>query len=81
MKPTRNVTLALPVDLLRGARILAVSRDTSVSRLLADLLEELVETESGYGLARQRSMNRLKQELSLGTNGHVGWQRDDLHER
>lgn len=81
VKRTRNVTLALPVDLLRRARILAVQRDTSVSRLLADLLEELVESESGFALARQRSMARLEQELALGTKGRVGWARDDLHER
>lgn len=81
MEKTRNITLALPADLLRRARILAVQRDTSVSRLLAALIEELVETETGYGLARQRSMTRLEQDLALGTNGRVEWQRDDLHER
>jgi len=81
VEKTRNVTLALPADLLRRARILAVQRDTSVSRLLAALLEELVETESDYALARQRSMARVEQELDLGTNGRVEWRRDDLHER
>lgn len=81
MENTRNITLALPADLLRRARILAVQRDTSVSRLLAALLEELVETESDYALARQRSMARVEQELDLGTNGRVEWRRDDLHER
>lgn len=81
MENTRNVTLALPADLLRSARILAVQRDTSVSRLLADVLKELVEVESGYALARQRSMARLEQGLALGTNGRVEWRRNDLHER
>ena len=81
MEKTRNVTLALPADLLRRARILAVQRDTSVSRLLADVLEELVETENGYALARQRSLARLEQGFGLGTNGRVEWRRNDLHER
>jgi hypothetical protein len=63
------------------ARILAASRGTSVSQLLARMLRELVEQETGYARARERSLARLRDGLDLGTGGHIGWSRDSLHER
>ena len=43
----QNITLSLPEEDLRAARILAASRGTSVSHLLAWMLKELVEQETG----------------------------------
>jgi predicted DNA binding CopG/RHH family protein len=43
----QNITLSLPEEDLREARILASSRGISVSRLLAGMLRELVERETG----------------------------------
>ena len=40
---TRNITLSLPEDLLREAKVLVARRGTSVSALLAGALSELVE--------------------------------------
>lgn len=77
----RNITLSLPEDVLREAKILAVNRHTSVSRLVADVLKELVERESGYALARQRQMALMERGLNLGTHGKITWTRDELHER
>lgn len=77
----RNITLSLPEDVLRAAKILAVNRQTSVSRLVADVLKEMVERESGYALARQRQMALMEEGLNLGTYGKITWTRDELHER
>lgn len=47
MSPTnrlRNVTVTLEDDVARWARIEAARRDTSVSRLLGELLKERMET-------------------------------------
>ncbi len=77
----RNITLSLPEDVLRAAKILAVNRQTSVSRLVADVLKEMVERESGYALARQRQMALMEEGLNLGTYGKTTWTRDELHER
>ena len=43
----QNITLSLPEEDLREARILAASRGTSVSQLLARMLRELVDQETG----------------------------------
>jgi hypothetical protein len=77
----QNITLSLPEEDLREARILAARRGTSVSQLLARMLSDLVEQESGYVRARERSLSRLRKGADLGTSGHVGWSRDSLHER
>lgn len=77
----QNITLSLPEEDLREARILAASRGTSVSQLLARMLRELVEQETGYARARDRSLARLREGTDLGTGGHIGWSRDSVHER
>ena len=65
----QNITLSLPEEDLREARILAASRGTSVSQLLARMLRELVERETGYARARDRSLARLREGTDLGTGG------------
>lgn len=77
----RNVTLSLPEEDLRQARIIAAQRGTSLSGLLATSLRELVERDTGYALAKERSLALLAEGLDLGTEGRVNWSRGDLHER
>ena len=77
----QNITLSLPEEDLREARILAAQRGTSVSQLLARMLRDLVEKETGYANARDRSLARLREGMDLGTGGQIGWSRDDVHER
>jgi hypothetical protein len=45
------------------------------------MLREMVERETGYDSARERSLALLSQGIDLGTGGRVSWSRDDLHER
>jgi hypothetical protein len=68
---THNITLSLPEDELREARILAAKRGTSVSQLLGRMLSDLAEQETGYTHARERSLSRLREGADLGTGGHV----------
>jgi hypothetical protein len=77
----QNITLSLPEEDLREARILAARRGTSVSQLLARVLRETVERETGYDAARERSLALLREGADLGTGGRVTWSREDLHER
>jgi hypothetical protein len=78
---SQNITLSLPQEDLRRARILAAERGTSVSRLLAGLLSELVGRETGYAQARRRSLEVLAEARDLGTGGRIRSSRDELHER
>lgn len=78
---SQNITLSLPEEYLREARVLAARRGTSVSQLLAGMLKEMVEQETGYDRARERGLARLRHAADLGTGGHVDWSRDSIHER
>lgn len=78
---TQNITLALPRLLLRRAKLLAVKRDTSVSGLLSEFLEEVVRRDGEYEKARRKALRDLKRPASLGTRGRATWTRDELHER
>jgi hypothetical protein len=77
----QNITLSLPEEDLREARVLAARRGTSVSQLLARMLREIVERETGYDTAREHGLAVLRDGLDLGTGGRMTWSRDDLHER
>ena len=77
----QNITLSLPEEDLREARILAARRGTSVSQLLARMLRETVERETGYDAAREGRLPPLPEGADLGTRGRAPWSGDHLHER
>ena len=77
----RNITLSLPEEDLREARVLAARRGTSISQLLARMLRETVERETGYDAAKDHSLAILREGMDLGTGGRMTWTRDALHER
>ena len=81
MESTQNVTLALPKDVLRKAKILAINRNTSLSGLLTQTLVDLVARQEDYQAARQRSLAMLSTAFDLGTGGKLDWKREALHER
>ena len=78
---TQNVTLSLPKTLLRKVKHLAVERETSISRLLVEALEEMIRHSDAYEEARLRWMESIKHPRDLGTGGRITWTRDELHER
>jgi predicted transcriptional regulator len=77
----QNVTLSIPKDILRKAKIIAVKRDTSLSALLTQALEEMVAHDDSYAEARSRHLSQLEKGFDLGTHGRITWKRDELHER
>ncbi len=81
MENTQNVTLAIPKNILRKAKILAVQKNTSLSGLLTQTLADLVAHQEAYEQARQRNLAQLQSGFDLGTQGQITWKREDLHER
>ena len=78
---TQNITLAIPKETLLKVKLLAVKRQTSVSRFLTETLEMIVRQEDAYAHARQRHLQRLGQSTDLGTYGQIRTRREELHER
>ncbi len=77
---TQNFTLRLPKELIRKVKILAARRGTSVSALVADTIEGLVEHDLGYQAAWAH-WRELVQMLRLGNEGRPYPRRDEAHER
>ncbi len=77
----QNVTLSLPTSLLKKAKVIAASREKSLSEFLRESLEEKVREANGYKKARRRQLKLLKEGLDLGTKGQITTPRGELHER
>ena len=76
---TTNITLRVKTRLLREAKVLAAREGTSVSGLLADLLEERIRQAKGYDARKKRALLILKQGRKLRWTPPRS--RDELHER
>ena len=77
----QNVTLSLPKETLRKVRLLAVERNTSLSSLLVEVIEEIVAKADAYELAKEQHLAILREGYDLGTYGNITWTREELHER
>ena len=77
----QNITLSIPRETLKKAKHLAVSREQSLSGLLAEFIEELVRHDESYKEAQQRQMIVMEKGLDFGLQGKVAWTREELHER
>lgn len=54
----RNLTLSLPEDLIRSAKVLAAQRGTSLNAMVRDSLERLVSSQDDYRAAVERILAR-----------------------
>ena len=63
---TQNLTLKLPIDTVRKAKIVAAERGTSISALVAERIDQLVGEGAEYQAARRRALEWLKQGWHLG---------------
>ena len=77
----QNVTLSLPKSLLKRAKVLAATRETSLSELMRKSLEDRVREANGYNRARKRQLKLLQEGLDLGTNGLIKTTREEIYER
>lgn len=77
----QNVTISLPRNLLKRAKIVAAKNETSLSELMRESLEEKVRESTGYAAARERQVRLLRKGFDLGTKGRITTSREDLHER
>lgn len=77
----QNVTLVVSKTLLRKVKHIAIERETSISGLMVEALEEMVRHNDAYAQARERALESMNQPRDLGTGGKITWTRDELHER
>jgi HSP90 family molecular chaperone len=78
---TQNITLSIPKEVLVKIKVIAARRQTSVSRMLTQMLERMVQQEDAYERASRRHAHWLEEGVDLGTRGEISTGREELHER
>jgi len=73
----RNITITLDEEVARWARIEAAREDTSVSRMLAEILKERMEKKDEYGKAMKRALGRKP----FGKSDGKYLTREETHDR
>ena len=79
MEKSTNITLKVDASLAREAKVLAARRGTSLSRLVAEQLEQLVNDDQVYAAAKRQALRRLKRGYDLGAT--ISGNRSSLHDR
>ena len=77
---TKNLTLHLPVDLIRKVKVYAAQRDTSINSVVKELLEEVVSSEDRYRAAANRLLE-LADQGPYTTVDPGSISREEMHER
>jgi hypothetical protein len=75
----QNITLSIDKELIKNARVLAAHRQTSISRMLSEELQKLIEDSNQYELAKKQALNYISRGFHLG--GKITVSREELHER
>lgn len=77
---TRNITLSLSDDLIRRAKVLAAQRDTSVSEVVRELLEQATGSPEPYAVEWAEEERRMREGIGMRI-GEISWSRADVHQR
>ena len=77
----RNVTLSLPETLLRRFRVYAASRNQSMSHLMSEAIEKMIDEEGERQAAARRLIEGMRNSPNRGTGGKITWTREELYER
>jgi len=75
----KNVTITLDEEVAHWARIHAAEKDTSVSRMVSELLREKMLSEDSYEISMQHYLSQ--QPRVLKKKGDHYPEREELHDR
>jgi len=75
----QNVTISLSTHIVQKARILAAKRSTSISGMIAEQIESLVNNDEAEERASASAIARIERGLHMGGRPLVS--RDELHDR
>jgi len=79
MTRKQNLTVSLERETIQKAKVLAARRNTSVTRLLADYVEEMVAEDERYDAAQKAALDYMDKGFPMG--GQIAADREDWHER
>ena len=75
----QNITLSIEKELIKKGKILAARKEISVSKMMANLLRDIVYQHDRYEASKRSALEMMKRGLHLG--GRINWKREDLYDR
>lgn len=75
----KNITVSLNDEVAHWARVWAAEHESSVSRMLGDMLKQRMREKEGYNAAMQEFLS--VEPRRLRRNGERFPTRDEIHER
>jgi plasmid stability protein len=75
----KNVTLSLPESLLRRFRVYAAQHNRSMTSLMADAINTMVNRDDERERLGRRFLDRIRKASSRGTGGKITWTREELY--
>lgn len=75
----QNITLSINKDLIRKAKILAAQKQTSISGMLSQELQKIIDDSEEYELFKRKALININQGFHLG--GKIAVSREEFHER
>ena len=77
----KNVTLSLPEPLLQRFRVFAAEKNQSMTRMMAEAIQALMDQRKHGAAAKRRFLERIQNAPDRGTKGKIRWSREELNER
>ena len=75
----QNITLSIEKELIKKGKVLAARKEISVSKMMANMLRDLVYQHERYEASKRSALEIMKKGMHLG--GQINWKREDLYER
>jgi hypothetical protein len=77
-----NVTLSVDDDLVKTVRKIAINKDTTLTAMIREYLEQVAAEDASYGKRRaeREALERSFADFEFRI-GPRTWKREDLHER
>jgi hypothetical protein len=77
----QNVTLSLPVELLKKFRVMAATRNVSMSSLMEGAILKMVLDEDDSDARTKRMVERMRNAPGRGIGGKITWTREETYDR
>ncbi|MEA3434900.1 MAG: DUF6364 family protein [Thermodesulfobacteriota bacterium] len=75
----QNITLSINKELIKKAKVLAAQKQTSISGMLSQELQNILDDSDKYELFKRKALININQGFHLG--GNISVSRQELHER
>lgn len=66
---------------MKQFRVYAAARDQSMTALMNEAVQAMLDKDRGWELAKRRAMKRMREAPDSGCGEVRNWTRDEIHER